>query len=50
MISIRHITKTAPFGSGFCGEPKASLTEYLEKNKEKLVLLQFNYSLAQTQF
>jgi hypothetical protein len=28
----------------FCGESKASLTEYLEKNKEKLVLLRFDYA------
>ena len=25
------------------GEPKASLTEYLMKNKEELVLLRFNF-------
>ncbi len=26
------------------GEPKASLTEYLQKNKEKLVLLRFDFA------
>ncbi len=39
-------TKTAPFGSGFCGERKATLTEYLEKNVEKLALLRFSFGEA----
>ena len=29
--------------SGFCGERKATLTEYLEKNVEKLALLRFSF-------
>jgi hypothetical protein len=46
-MAVGHVLgvtqKYRPTLGGIFGEPKASLTEYLAKNKEMLVLLRFSF-------